>query len=205
MPSSVRVLLPLILMLTLSFPALAGGDALLLMISVTDQRARAERVIRELSRTVLADPIILAGLRQSSEANDTLTGPMIAERDEEWRRQAKRGRGPLVESIMGGPVSRQLSLIRLPRSGLVADLMLMDDKGLLVGATRLSNDYDQSDETKYQHTFPDGPEALIVEMPAYDESVDDYVLAVSITLTDPEGGRSLGVLTANMALTALQQ
>lgn len=177
----------------------------MMMISAADQRARAERVIRDLSREVLADPTILAGLRRESAANDALTGAMIASRDEAWRKQAKRGRGPLVEGVMGNPVSRQLALLRLPRSGLVADLMLMDDKGLLIGATRLSSDYDQSDETKYQRTFPDGSEALIVEPPAYDESVDDYVLAVSMTLTDPEGDKPLGVLTAHMVLTALER
>ncbi len=205
MPASIRAILPLALALAVTMPVCADSNDPVMMISAADQRAQAERVIRDLSREALADPVILGALRRASAENDGLTVADIAGRDEAWRRQAKRGRGPLLDAIMANPISRQLSLLRLPRASLIADVMLMDDRGLLVGATRLSSDYDQSDETKYQRTFLDGPEALIVEPPAYDESVDEYVMAVSITLTDPAGGHPLGVLTANMVLTALER
>lgn len=205
MPPSIRLLLPLALILAATMPVQADSNDPALLVSAADQRAQAERVIRDLSREAMADPVILAVLRRASAENDGLTAATIAGQDEAWRRQAKRGRGPLLDAVIASPASRQLLLLRLPRASLIADLMLMDDRGLLVGATRLSSDYDQSDETKFERTFPDGPEALVVEPPAYDESVDEYVMAVSITLTDPTGGQPLGVLTANMVLTALER
>ncbi|WP_445376638.1 hypothetical protein [Niveispirillum fermenti] len=181
--------------------AQAPGDP----VSLSDQRPRIEGLLRDLAAVLLADPILLDGVRSASAGNDDWPPALIAERDNQWRLQAKRGVGPLLDQVLGGPLSRQLVLLRLPLAGLLADLALMDDRGLLIAATRLTSDYDQSDEPKFMETLPAGPGAILVEPPAYDELADDYVIAASITLTDPWTGRPIGVLTANIALDTLDR
>lgn len=175
------------------------------LVSLSDQRPRIEGLMRDLAARLLADPILLNGVRSASAGNDDLPPDLIAERDDQWRLQAKRGVGPLLDHVLGGPLSRQLTLLRLPLAGLLADLAVTDDRGLLIAATRLTSDYDQSDEPKFMETLPAGPGAVLVEPPAYDESADDYVIAASITLTDPSTGLPIGVLTANIALDTLDR
>jgi len=185
-------------------PAVAGNDPTV-MLDVSRQVPRIERMMRELTQAVADDPILMAGLRQASQDNDRLSDAAIAARDDAWRLQAKRGRGALLDAVLTNPMARQLALLRLPRAALISDLMMMDDRGALVAATRLSSDYDQSDEPKFNRTFSQGAGGLTIEEAAYDESSDDYVVAASATLADPVSGLPLGVLTANISLANLQR
>lgn len=163
------------------------------------------RVIRTVASELLADELVLAGLRQAARDNDSLTIDTIIQRDVAWRLQAKRGAGPLLDAVMGSDMSRHLTLLRVVRQTLLSDVMLTDDRGLLVAATRIPSDYDQSDEAKFIIPTTSDPGMLHVEEAAYDESADDYVVMVSILLVDPADGRHLGVLCANFALAALQR
>lgn len=162
-------------------------------------------VMRTLATELLADPTTLSALRQASRDNDNFSIDTIIQRDIAWRLQAKRGRGSLLEAVMGASLSQYLSLVRFPRQALLADLMLTDDRGLLVGATRIPSDYDQSDEAKYMIPATTEPGMVHVEGAAYDESADDYVVMASILLVDPADTRPLGVLCANFTLSALQR
>lgn len=162
-----------------------------------------ERVLRDLSMQVLADPVLLQSLRHANNDNDILTEDQIIQRDINWRLQSKRGKGALLRSVLSGPASQRLVLLRFPRAQLLADIMLMDDRGLLVAATRLSSDYDQSDEAKYRRTFPLGPGVQAIEEAAYDESADEYVLTASLSLADPDSKAAIGVVTVNFSLAAL--
>lgn len=162
-------------------------------------------VLRSVAAELLADQVVLSGLRQAALENDALTMDAIIQRDVAWRLQAKRGSGPLLDAVMQGDMSRHLTLARVPRQAVLADMMLTDDRGLLLAATRITSDYDQSDEAKYIIPFTTDPGTVHVEEAAYDESADDYVVAASILLIDPANGRPLGVLCTNFTLAALQR
>ncbi|WP_094456778.1 hypothetical protein [Niveispirillum lacus] len=162
-------------------------------------------VLRTMATELLAEPGNLAALRQASRDNDDLSVDSIVQRDIAWRLQAKRGRGSLIDPVMTGPLSQFLALLRFPRQALLADLILTDDRGLLVAATRIPSDYDQSDEAKFIAPNSNQPGAVHTEGAAYDESADDYVVTASILLIDPVDARSLGVLSANFTLSALQR
>lgn len=182
-----------------------GGPVPLATAGRAEESPRIGAVINTLASEILADPAMLASLRQVSQDNDSLSIDAIIQRDVAWRLQAKRGNGPLVNQIMGGTLSQHLSLLRFPRQMLLADLILTDDRGLLAGATRIPTDYDQSDEAKYIIPSTTAPGTVHVENAAYDESADDYVVMASIQVIDPSNGRPLGVLCANFILAALQR
>ncbi len=182
-----------------------GGEPVSVAVGRVEDSPQIATMMRSLAAELLADPVMLSALRQASRDNDNVTIDIIIQRDIAWRLQAKRGRGPLVESVMGAPLSQHLALLRFPRQALLADLMLTDDRGLLVGATRMPSDYDQSDEAKYIIPTTTEPGMVHVENAAYDESADDYVVMASILLVDPADTRALGVLCANFTLSALQR
>ena len=163
------------------------------------------RVLRDVAGELLADVQVLDDLRQARRANDAFSMDVIVERAMAWHKQVKRGAGPLVDGVMGSELSRRLLLLRLPRQAVLADLMVADDRGLLIGATRIAPDYDLSGQAKFIAPTTSGPGTLHVEDAAYDESVDDYVVMASILLSDPGDGGILGVLCAKFTLTALQR
>lgn len=170
-----------------------------------EDNPRIGTIMHDLAAELAADPVMLATLRRVSRDNDSVSIDTIIQRDVAWRLQAKRGRGALLDVVMGGTLSQRLALMRFPRQAVVSDLMLTDDRGLLAGATRISSDYDQSDEAKYMVPSTTAPGMVHVESAAYDESADDYVVLASILLVDPADGRQLGVLCANFNLAALQR
>lgn len=162
------------------------------------------RVMTDLGRELLTDTQVLVSLRTARSANDSFSMEVIVERAMTWHLQIKRGSGPLVDGVMGSELSRRLTLLRLPRQGLLADLMVADDRGLLIAATRISPDYDLSAQAKFIAPTTTPPGTVHVEDAGYDESVDDYVVVASVLLTDPNDGGVLGVLCAKFTLAALQ-
>ncbi|MFV3129523.1 hypothetical protein [Niveispirillum sp. KHB5.9] len=205
-----RLALIWLLLLAAPLPALAlPWDEDGAVISATSRRAednpRIGTVMHDLTTEMLADPVMLAALRQASRDNDTVSIDTIIQRDIAWRLQAKRGRGTLLDVGMGGTLSQRLALMRFPRQAVLTDLILTDDRGLLAGATRIPSDYDQSDEAKYMIPATTAPGMVHVENAAYDESADDYVVLASVLLVDPVDGKQLGVLCANFNLAALQR
>lgn len=201
---SYRIGLLLLSMIAAVMPVTVAAQPLPIAARVEDSPLIGS-VLRAVAAELLADQMVLSGLRQAALENDALTMDAIIQRDVAWRLQAKRGTGPLLDAVMQGAMSRHLALVRIPRQAVLADMMLTDDRGLLLAATRITSDYDQSDEAKYIIPTTTDPGTVHVEEAAYDESADDYVVAASILLIDPANGRPLGVLCANFVLAALQR
>jgi hypothetical protein len=192
----------LLIIIAITVPGVVGAQPLPIAARV-EESPLIGSVLRTVAAELLTDDMVLTGLRQAARGNDAFTLDAIIQRDVAWRLQAKRGTGALLDMVMQGEMSRNLTLVRVPRQAVLADLMLTDDRGLLVAATRIPSDYDQSDEAKYIVPTTSDPGMVHVEEAAYDESADDYVVAASILLIDPVDGRTLGVLCANFTLAAL--
>lgn len=162
---------------------------------------RIERLMRDLARNVMDDPVLMTALRQS--AATPLTAELMAARDRQWRDEAKPGRGELVDAYLNSAASARLRIIRQPHAPLLADLLLVDAQGVNLALTRLTSDYVQADEPKFRQTFPKGGGTFLLEPAALDESVQDYVVTASLSVADPADGRPLGVLVATIPLDAL--
>lgn len=162
---------------------------------------RIEMLMRDLAGKVMADPLLLDALRAAAATPQP--DAVIAARERQWRDEAKPGRGQLVDAYLASAASGRLRELWQPNASLLADLLLIDAQGLNLALTRLTSDYIQADEAKFQQTFPGGAGTFLLEPAALDESVQDYVLTASLCVADPADGRPLGVLVATVRLEAL--
>ena len=76
----------------------------------------------------------------------------------------------------------------------IAEILLTDNQGALVGATGKTSDYYQADEGWWQNAFNDGRGAVYVSLLNYDESTGVISLDISAPVMDEKGERAIGVL-----------
>lgn len=163
-------------------------------------RVKVEEMVRAHASELQGSPVVIAALRDANTAQATLSDAEIDALDKDWRAQTKTGRGPLIDPIQTHAASDVLRGHQAKSLGMMAEIFVYGQKGLNVAQTNVTSDYLQADEPKYQKTFPNGPGAVHVEEAKFDESVNTYVMTGSASLTDPDTGAVIGVVTVNVDL-----
>ena len=151
----------------------------------------------------LKDPAIIDALREQNDRTADWDQARIDDLDAAWREASSAGtRSRQMEAVMSNPVTAVLRDYA-ERSGYIVEIILMDAKGLNVGATRAPSDFWQGDEPKYQNTFLAGPDGVDTGEVEYDESAGVYAAQISLPVADPASGELLGAITVGVSTKAL--
>jgi hypothetical protein len=155
-------------------------------------------------KPLLADPEVVAFVKAQNAKHADLDAAKIDVLDKQWRAEAKAGgKGPLVEDLLGRPLSAKLKAFKQSSGGMVVELFLMDNKGLNVAQADITSDYMQGDEAKWQKTFQIGPSAVFVDDVDFDESSKAFIAQISGTIVDPADGKPIGAVTVGLAVEKL--
>jgi hypothetical protein len=154
-------------------------------------------------RPALADPVIVEALKAQNQRHAALTPQQIQSMDQDWRTQARAGSGALVTEVLGTPASQALRRLKEANDKVVAEIFVMDNKGLNVAQAGLTSDYMQGDEAKWQKTYPVGPGAVFVDEVDFDESAGTFLAQISATVVDPATGQAIGAVTVGLAVENL--
>jgi hypothetical protein len=172
-------------------------NTLLILAALGAQDANV-RVVRntayarvDVARRLAGDSVIQAAVAhknaggESREEVQRIDAGWSAGGEEERKATLTRSRcaDRLREAIGGDPV--------------IAEAILMDEKGALVCSTGPTSDYDQSDELKWSQPVREG-KAVFIDEPAYDESSDTYAIQLSVPVQD--GAATIGALTLTLRL-----
>ena len=84
-------------------------------------------------------------------------------------------------------------------------IMLMDEKGLNVADSRLTHDYYQGDEDKFQKTFQAGAGAVHWGDLERDDVTNRLMHVVARTVVDPKSGQPVGALAIAFDVKALKR
>ena len=152
---------------------------------------------------IAADPVVIKAVKAQNEAHAAFDAAKIDEQDKLWRAEAEKGGGAMTNALLANDASKLLLAKRDASSGVFAELFVMDNKGLNVGASNLTSDYMQGDEDKWQKTFQVGADAVLVDAVEQDESSGVFVSQVSVTVVDPETKAPIGALTAGVDVQKL--
>jgi hypothetical protein len=95
---------------------------------------------------------------------------------------------------MGNELSTLLRKKRDEMKDVVMEIFVYDYKGLNVGQTDLTEDYNQGDETKFWKSFSSGPDGLVVEKIKPDGG-RPHISQASLAIKDPESGKAIGAMT----------
>ncbi|CAN7707641.1 hypothetical protein LJR098_002615 [Rhizobium sp. LjRoot98] len=154
-------------------------------------------------RAWIEDPIIIKALRSQNALHSHMSQTAIDRLDANWRAEFSGDVRPLIDAVIGNPLSKFLKAKQAASGGVVTEILVIDAKGLSVGESEISSDYWQGDELKWQKTYLAGSSALFVDAAQKDESTQMLQSQASLTVSDPKTGKPIGAITIGINLDAL--
>jgi hypothetical protein len=143
----------------------------------------------------ISDKAVIDAVKAQNAKHAKLTQAEVDKLDKDWRAQVDAANKPLIDSVMKSELSTYLKKKQDETKGVVAEVFVMDDKGLNVGQSEVTSDYWQGDEAKWQKTFSVGPDAVFFDKIEKDESTQALQMQVSVSIKDPETGKAIGAVT----------
>lgn len=153
------------------------------------------------ARSIEVTSAVIDANRQRGE----ISAEEIRQLDRQWVRELEAGTPELISQIQASRLSQYLNVVEAKEAGLFTEILVMDRFGLNVGISRVTSDYWQGDESKYQEVFPPGGESTFIDRIEYDASTGKFQVQVSIRLHDPKISEAIGVMTVGINVEAMLQ
>jgi hypothetical protein len=182
--------------------------ALLISLGTTAAHAQEAHVgpvsdyIKQNVATWINDPVLIAAIKEQNVKNAGLSDAEIDALDKKWRAEVEAADKPMVNATLGNAVSTFLKAKQSASNGAIAEVFVMDAKGLNVGQSDVTSDYWQGDEAKFKKSFGVGKDTLFVDEVEKDESTQTLQSQASMTIVD-ESGKPIGAITVGVNLEAL--
>ena len=141
------------------------------------------------------DPAIVAAITARNTETAAYSEARILELDNAWRSEVGTGSTPTIDIVMGAPLSAELQNRVNASMGRLTEVFVMDAVGLNVAASGVTSDMWQGDEAKWQETYPRGAGAVHYGEVEFDESTQQYLTQISMTVVDPATGQAIGAIT----------
>lgn len=148
----------------------------------------------------LSEPIVIDAIKARNAETAKLKDIEINRLDIGWMDRSNR---ELIDSRMNNPLSAWLRQKKGASNGVIFEVFVFDAKGLNVGQTDLTQDFNQGDEAKYWKTFQVGPDSIFVDKVGLDKG--RHVSQVSLTIKDPATGKPIGAATVGIDVDKLEK
>ena len=191
--------------------AIAAGTFVNITSAAADQAnpIAAEQYIDEAFlngiRAWMSNPILAVTLKGQNKLHTGMSSSQITQLDDQWRREREADDQPLISATLSSPLSIYLTRIQAQSTGVFAEIIVTDNRGLNAGQSSITGDYWQGDEDKFQKTYDVGPDAVFIDKPEYNEATKSWRVQVNMTVVDPNSKEKLGAATVEVNLTELQR
>lgn len=153
--------------------------------------------------TWASDPAVVEAIKANNAANGGLSQADIDALDAKWRQEVEGSDKPTIDATLGNALSKFLTDKKMEAGGVIAEVFVMDAKGLNVGQSDVTSDYWQGDEDKFEKSFGAGAGAVFVDEIEKDESTQTLQAQVSFTISDPTTGEAIGAMTLGIDVEKL--
>ena len=147
----------------------------------------------------LSEPIVVDTVKSQNTETAKLKDIDINRLDIGWMERSNRA---LIDSKMNNPLSTFLRDKKAASNAVIFEIFIFDYRGLNVGQTDLTQDYNQGDEAKYWRTYQEGPDAVFVDKVGKDGGRN--VSQASLTIKDPATGQAIGAVTVGIDVDRLK-
>ncbi|MBP2300131.1 hypothetical protein [Azospirillum picis] len=155
--------------------------------------AAVRKAVGQEAQPWLSDSAVLGAVKAQNARNAGITQGRIDEMDAQWKAAVKGGgANPAYDAIASSELSRRLKEVVAGSGGRIAEILVMDDRGLNVAQTDGTSDYWQGDEPKWQKVFTGGADVYMAE-PEKDDKSGAMLAETSVPLVDPAGKQTIGV------------
>jgi hypothetical protein len=151
----------------------------------------------------LSDPVLIESIKKQNSSNSTITQRDIDRLDLEWRAETKVADKPVINSLMNNNLSVFLKQVAEKSNGLYSEIIVMDNKGMNAGLSKVTSDYWQGDEDKWKKTFLVGPDALHIDNIKFDDSAHGFQIQASVPVIDPTTKTIIGAVTIGLSMRKL--
>ena len=138
---------------------------------------------------------VIAAIHSQNAETSGLSEAEIIALDNVWRSEVDGSDRPMITAVLANPVSEILASLVAQSPGVITEVFVMDARGLNVGQSAITSDYWQGDEAKFTKTYPMGSDAMHVSDVELDQSTQAYQGQVSMSITDPTTGETIGAVT----------
>lgn len=142
----------------------------------------------------IGDAIVVDAVKAQNVAHDNIKSAEIDRLDIGWLERTDK---KLIDSKMNNELSTFLTKKKASLGDVILEIFVFDKKGLNVGETDLTEDYNQGDEAKYWKTFKVGPDAIFIDKIEPDGGRPNISQA-SLTIKDPATGMAIGAMTVGV-------
>jgi len=160
-----------------------------------EYEAQLRDLYEERLQSWLQSPVLIEAIKRQNAAHTELTDAEIDRMDKDWRREAKDGSGPLIDSLVEREASTFLLGKKNENGDLISEVFVMDNKGLNVALSDVTSDYMQGDEAKWRKTYGQGAGQVFIDEVEFDDSSETFQCQVSATVMDPSTGQAIGAVT----------
>lgn len=173
----------------------------ILVLSNISLAEEAPESVKKIAPALMAygkNTVLIAAVKKQN--SDGLSLDQIKERDNKWK--ATSGVDEFMKSLLENASAKELLKIEKTKPYFM-ELFLMDNQGGNVAMTNKTGDYWQGDEAKWKQSFKGGAGALHIGKVKFDESVQAYLVQVSVPVMD--GSKAIGAITFGINLDELGQ
>lgn len=147
-------------------------------------------------------PVVAMTLEAQNARYADLDQSAIDALDQQWRAETEKDDQPLIAATLSSPLSNYLLQIQAGSLGLYSEIFVMDANGLSAGQSAITSDFWQGDEDKFLKTYPEGPDAVFIDVAEYNDGTGTWRAQINMTVVDDQG-RPTGAVTVEVNLTEL--
>lgn len=157
---------------------------LIFLVPAMAKSEEAPESVNNLAPTLMAygdNAILVSAVKMQNAKGISLDE--IKALDSKWK--ATSGIDSFMQELLDNSGAKELAKIEKSKPYFI-ELFLMDNQGANVSMTNKTGDYWLGDEAKWQDSFKDGKGALHIGKVKFDESVQAYLVQVSVPVMDGE-------------------
>lgn len=138
---------------------------------------------------------ILAAIKQQNMNNKNKPVNQLKQIDEQWQLAFKVNNLSFTKTVVNQTISRLLGQFATSSKDLLAEIIIMDERGYNVAVADMTSDYWQGDEEKFTQVFNKSEQTIYFDKIKYDASSRRFQVQVSATFLDPGTKKSIGAIT----------
>ena len=163
---------------------------------------KLEKFINGELKKISYEDIIINSVRRQNDKNYNLSDKDLKALQRRWISQKNKKKQPLIDEQMGNIVSRYLKKIQEDSNEKYTQIIVIDNKGLNVGQSIVTENYLQSGQDIWKKTFGNTSYKDYISDLYYNDTTGLFQVDVSFIITSDD--QPIGVLYAGIDIELLE-
>lgn len=161
----------------------------------SSEKETIKKIITPWLQKIRNNKDILAAVVQQNNTNRNKPINQLQHIDEQWQLAFKVGNFSFSKTIVNQTVSHLLGQFLASSKDVLAEIIIMDERGYNVAVADMTSDYWQGDEDKFTQSFNMPAQTLYFDKIKYDASSRRFQVQISAPLLYPQTQKSIGAIT----------